>query len=506
MNKILNGSTQPVDLGPGYRVRASGWQGKVSIHTTEDTSTRSSEHGIGIGLDLLDNALRRTEITQVRRIELELSPAAPASYGNLTRSLDVDTEIELEVPDAGPEFGQLVISVDDDGAVRWHLPEMRSLEDGRVNRGSAPGITFHIAFTSVPPPDTWAANTSRSLLGAVGRRLLKVLVYPITDPLVGAIAEFMAQHWEANKRPYRLRLFTPTDYGIAQATVPTATQLKDMANAGPILLFVHGTFSTSHGGFGDLPKATMEALHEHYDGRVLAFDHPTLSVDPFENVRWLVSHFPTDPVVIDIICHSRGGLVSRALAEVPVAARVNAPHITVRKLVLGATPNKGTLLADPDHMVSMIDRLTTALTLLPGANAIETLEALITVIKTLAHGGLNGLDGLRSMCPKGTFLHSLNITGGLPGKYFAIAANYEPKDRGLRALVTGGTNIVADTIFGEADNDLVVPTDGVYEKNGNARFPVPIERRLVLDRAESIMHTTIFGHPSVSTQLIAWLC
>lgn len=505
MDKILNGSTQPVELGPGYRVRAAGWKGKASIHAADGTSTRSATRGLDAGLVVLDEALRQTETTEVRQIELELSPTAPPLNEEGARSVGADTEIELEVPDAGPEFGQIVMSIDDAGAVRWHLPESSQSAPHAASRGSGAGVIFRIPLSSGSPPETQATDGSRSVLGAVGRRLLKVLVYPITDPIVGSISELIAQRWEASKRPYRLRRFTPTDYGVVQATIPTAVELEDMANAGPILLFVHGTFSTAHGGFGGLPKSTMDELHKRYDGRVLAFDHPTLSVDPFENVRWLVSQLPDVPIVVDIICHSRGGLVSRALAEAPAAARFNGTKVTVRRVVLGATPNSGTLLADPEHMVAMIDRLTTALMLLPEGAVAETLEALITVVKTLGHGGLKGLDGLRSMCPTGSFLRSLNAGGGQPGHYFAIAANYDPNDRGLRALVMGGANSIVDQVFGEADNDLVVPSDGVYENNGNARFPVPAERRLVLDRSEGVMHTRLFAHQDVSKHLLAWL-
>jgi pimeloyl-ACP methyl ester carboxylesterase len=388
--------------------------------------------------------------------------------------------------------------------VRWHLPS-QSANGGAATRGTGGGVVFRLPLPTTSAPADAATQDTRSVLGAVGRQLLKVLVYPVTDIVVGRVADAIATRWEREKRPHRLRHFTPANYRSSVSPSVTKAELEDMAKAGPVLLFIHGTFSTAHGGFGDIPQETMEALHKRYGGRVFAFDHPTLSVDPFENVRWLLGQLPDAPMTVDIVCHSRGGLVSRALAEAPSVSGLDASRVTVRKLVLGATPNQGTLLADPDHMVAMIDRLTTALTLFPTGPVTETLEALVTVVKTLGHGSLNGLDGLRSMCPGGNFLGALNGPGANGADYFAIAANYEPVDRGLRALVTGGANVVVDQVFEGAENDLVVPTEGVYARNGNARFPVPDARRVVLGADQGTMHTTVFQHPEVSRRLLAWL-
>ena len=103
--------------------------------------------------------------------------------------------------------------------------------------------------------------------------------------------------------------------------------------------------------------------------------------------------------------------------------------------MFAATPNNGTVLADPDHMVAMVDRLTTLLTVFPTGPVTETLEALITVVKVLAHGVLSGLGGLASMRPQDQFLRRVNRDTASSADYFAIAANYAPTDAGLRGLV-----------------------------------------------------------------------
>src|SRR5262249_38924620 len=156
-------------------------------------------------------------------------------------------------------------------------------------------------------------------------------------------------------------------------------------------------------------------------------------------------------------------------------------------------PNGGTVLADPDHMVDMVDRFTTVLALAPTGPLTDTLEALVTVVKIIGHGALKGLQGLSSMHPKGRFLILLNQVGGHPVDCFAVTSNYEPTDRGLRGLVSGATDEILDKVFGNVGNDLVVPTEGVWQHNGCTGFPLPTDRVLTFNPADGVVHTHLFN-------------
>ena len=91
--------------------------------------------------------------------------------------------------------------------------------------------------------------------------------------------------------------------------------------AGRALLFVHGTFSSCD-AFHDLPPAVMEELSARYGGRLFAFDHPTLSDDPAANAEYLLAQLPAGTsLTVDIVCHSRGGLVAREIAPETPASR-----------------------------------------------------------------------------------------------------------------------------------------------------------------------------------------
>jgi hypothetical protein len=240
---------------------------------------------------------------------------------------------------------------------------------------------------------------------------------------------------------------------------------------------------------------------------VLALNHFTLAHDPCRNVEWLLSQLPPGRSLdVDIVCHSRGGLVARTLAERPSVFGLDTSRVAVRRIVFAAVPNQGTLLAHPDHMVKMIDRLTTILNLFPSGPVSETLEVLITAVKVIGHGALKGLDGLAAMRPEGRFLQTLNQ--GMPpgGGYYAVAADYEPVDDGLKSLVAGKVaDVVLDRVFEQTPNDLVVPEPGVYGTNGSAAFPIPDQRLPRIPSDAGIVHTTMFGYPPLSAKLTEWL-
>jgi pimeloyl-ACP methyl ester carboxylesterase len=218
----------------------------------------------------------------------------------------------------------------------------------------------------------------------------------------------------------------------------------------------------------------------------------------------LLNHLPEGGKLdIDIVCHSRGGLVARELAE--RAAGGTATSVNVRRIVFAGVPNAGTLLADRDHMVSMIDRLTTITNMFPIGPVTEFLEGLITAVKVLGHAGLAGLPGLAAMDPHGKFLKSLNTKADVSDTVYGIAADYEPTDAGLRALITGTADAVMDRIFENAPNDLVVPQLGVFEKNGGSSFPIPPAQVLKIDKAAGVMHTTLFGYRPACDKILEWL-
>lgn len=495
----LNASSQPVSLGEaGYAIRAPGWRGQARLLHVPDAATRARSRATDDGSAELDAAFAATGITELRRVELELTPAVTGAAGTL-RSAAGEATVELQVPDLGIDVGQLVLACDEQGALTWHLPLDDALAPQPPTTRGAGGVKRFRIPAAAPQPST-APGGQRSLLGAIGRKLLKVLVYPVIDPIVGALGRGFAGAWEAHHHPPLVRSFTPANRREPRAGALADADWSALAG-GRALLFVHGTFSSSHGAFDTLPDAVFDALHQRYGGRVFAYDHPYLATDPVANARWLLEQRPAGASMeVDIICHSRGGLVSRLLAEPPSAGW------RVRRLVFVAVPNQGTPLAEPDHMVAMIDRFTTALNLFPTGPVVETLEALITAVKVIGHGVLDGLPGLSAMKPGGELLRGLNAGGAMADGYHAVAVDFRPSGGGLASVI--GQRVadrVLDAVFNNAANDLVVPEAGVWSANGHAAFPIDAPRLQRVPAEAGVIHTTVFGHASVGEALLRWL-
>jgi hypothetical protein len=502
----LTGSLQPVSLGQGYALRAPGLRGTATLIVPQNAAVRALSRAAADGTAALDAAFAATNVTEVRRIDLALQPTSPADATRALRGTGGQEAFELEVPDLGPDTGQLVLACDEAGVLTWHLPVDDAPAVQTPGQRGAGGVKrFRIPATQ-PRPSSPDDAGRRSILGIVGRKLLKVLVYPVTDPIVGAISDFFAERWETKQRPYGLRTFTPENRREPGAGTLSSAD-RDRLCGGRALLFVHGTFSTAHAGFAELPDDAFAALNERYHGRLFAFNHFTLSHDPRRNIEWLLTALPAGRTIeVDVLCHSRGGLVARVLAERPSPFGLDTSRISVRRIAFVAVPNHGTALADPDHMMNMIDRFTTSLNLFPTGPVVETLEALITAVKVVAHGATRGLEGLASMRPNGEFLAELNRGAPLGDGYYAVAVNYKPVEEGLKALIAGTiAESVIDRVFEHVPNDLVVPEPGVYDSNGSAAFPIPDTRLYRVPSSAGIIHTTVFGYPPVGEKLVEWL-
>ena len=492
----MHGGTQPIALGGNLTLCAPGLKGTARVLPTAQATTRGAE----LGTPELDAALARAGLEEVALVELSvnLAPLPPAAA--TMRGPDGSEAFELTVGDPGPDHGQVVLSVDEAGAIHWHVAEPEDPALPVASTRGAGAVRRYRIPKEVATPDAAdaAIPTTRSLIGLVGRKLLKVLIYPIGDAIFGPVIDKAVGWWEGKKRPHRLGRYLPDDHGELQPADWASLQ------QGRALLWVHGTFSTSKAAFGDLDPQALSTLTQRYGQRSFAFDHPSLSASPAENVKWFFSQMPADACLeVDIVCHSRGGLVSRLLAD-PAASGIDPQRFKVRRLVLVGVPNAGTPLANGDHMVAFLDRLTTAINLKsPTPDWADVLEAVLMVVKVVGHAGVVGLDGLAAMDPASPWLQQLNAQG-LPGTtLYGIGADFEPASKGLAAAFCTGADSLVDRIFEEAPNDLVVPSVGMSVWGGSQQ--VPTERFLNFPSARGVMHTHYFEQPETAQHLLAWL-
>jgi hypothetical protein len=258
-----------------------------------------------------------------------------------------------------------------------------------------------------------------------------------------------------------------------------------------VLLLIHGTFSNSESvvvhGLQSKPagRELLDDAEKRYD-LVLCYDHPTLSVSPMLNAFDLAALLRPSPAALDIVCHSRGGLVARWLCEAYADAAMK------RRVVFVGAPLAGTSLAAGPSLKNALDLLTNIADALrtggdlPGAGKLFTAASgLLRVVGGVTGAVLNTalldaaialVPGLDAMSRVGnnqelTRLRMNTGSGDFAGgqiRYFAIRSNFEPQAIGwnfLRLFSRPAARLgdwVADRIF-DGPNDLVVDTVSMDE-------------------------------------------
>jgi hypothetical protein len=491
MAEDLDPSGAPVTVG-NVTLRTPGLRGRAESHPAGVPGMRAPEEPTGSlrgALELEGLETQETiEITDTQ--EIDLGPGV-AGRG---RS-DDDESITVTVQHPGDDWGQVLLATDEAGVMTWHFAT--ELEQPPALRSSADRT--YLVPRYVPPGDA-GDDSYRGLIGAVGTKVLKIVAFRLMDKAAGAVADHFVGRWEAAKRPYRVRPFTPANYTSLDATAVDGEDWQRLQQ-GPALLFVHGTFSRAGSAFGSLPPQIFSKLYQHYGGRVFAFDHYTLSEDPAQNVNVLIERIPDGArLSLDVICHSRGGLVTRILAERQSELSLGSRELTIDKVAFVGAPNAGTAMADAEHVGKLIDTYTNLLNFFPAPGVVDVLQTVIAVVKQLAVGAFGGLDGLTSMIPKGQFLSGLNTINDGTSDYFAVTSHFEPQSPGFRDWVR---DQLVDQVFSGADNDLVVPTQGVYDASGASRFPITNPE--VLSGSDSVAHTDYFSSPDTQAKLLGWL-
>lgn len=312
--------------------------------------------------------------------------------------------------------------------------------------------------------------------------------------------------WEARERRYAVRLVHSSDARAlrsarAEGAAPTVSRaaLEGMVGS-RVLLLVHGLLSLAVTAF---PSDRLEALYASYD-HVLSLDHPTITRDPAQNARELLRRLPAG-LTVDILSHSRGGLVARALAgelaEAPRPYRVRADKLTVHRLVMVGTPNAGSPISDPRYTPAFLSRLTTLLRWLDGPT--DIFDGALQVVGELARLGQQAsLPGIYALMPDSPFMKALNRPGTQADdiERYAVTTDFEPKGNVALALL----DTVTDALFGSVPNDGLVPTAGVAAAP-DGDFPLPRSRVLDVPSRRNVWHLTYFMDDGVVERLGRWL-
>ncbi len=300
--------------------------------------------------------------------------------------------------------------------------------------------------------------------------------------------------------------------------------LKAQGLQGRILLLVHGTFSnTDNLLFEGIAKAGSGAqfiadIQDRYD-HVLSFDHPTLSVDPVVNARELAVLLNGAPKDVDIVCHSRGGLVTRWFVE---AMERNPTRIG--RVVFVGSPLAGTSLAAAPSLRSTLDLLanigkalgaaSVAVPFLSVATGLFQIISSVTrfLAKTpVADAAIALVPGLRaqSRVSNNQELRALRLRfDDLRGRdfvddrYFVVQSNFEPEDPGwrfweyFRGMKLRAVDLGADAIFTDEKrrpirNDLVVDVPSMTDLHDGGNL-IPKKQICDFGKSKVVYHTNYF--------------
>lgn len=225
-----------------------------------------------------------------------------------------------------------------------------------------------------------------------------------------------------------------------------------------VLLFIHGFNSNLE---NSNPVYWIEELGARYDA-ILGYNHPTITRDPIQNAVELLSMVPPDVRLnVDVVAHSRGGLVARSLVELqPID-----PKLNIQRIVTCGSPHGGTTLADRKHWDRLVSIGFTAANWVGRATGAGLAFGFVSQgLELLLRAGsqsLFDLPGIEAMDPASPFLQKLNAPSDLLQRvpYAVVVSDFDPAGE-QNQLVQALTSMAANVFF-RVNNDLIVPTNSM---------------------------------------------
>ena len=287
--------------------------------------------------------------------------------------------------------------------------------------------------------------------------------------------------------------------------------------AGGVLLLVHGTFSNCDQLLAELDateqgQAFLRWALESYD-LVLTFDHPTLSVAPAINARELSLLLAGSRASVDVICHSRGGLVTRWWME-----GFDRGDAAVRRAVFLGSPLAGTGLAAPPNLratLSLLANMGNALGKVAGLGAVAmpflaAVTGLFQIVSSVTNlvaktpvvdAALAMVPGLAAMSRVGNNHELATMRLWAPevrNRYFVVQSNFESTDPGWKFWrwfrKDRMLDHVADAVF-DGPNDLVVDTASMTGFSSQTTFTLPGSQVLDFGTSAVVHHTNYLRQP-----------
>ncbi len=422
-------------------------------------------------------------------------------------------ELAVYRPEALTEDGVVVDglsrpSARDRGIKEWSAGAVRLLRLGRDRIDE-----------KVQDPETikaFAKDCGLDIQGTIGGWLLtKLLIWVIERSLRPREGLYT---WEAATRPT-----------AADAPEPTQVSFDGFDVQKPILVFLHGTGSSSRGSFGEFEARAdgteWRTLAERFGDRIYAFEHRTMSRSPIENAIVLAERLPAH-ARLNLISHSRGGLIGDLLCLPPLTAdqiasvgrddpelreadahdrdglrRLSAvlaeKQFRVERYARCACPARGTLLAS-ENLDEFLSILTNLIGLVPALAASPAYEVISRITLEAAKNRWQPavLPGLEAMTPSSPLVRLLNTAKTDAAGALAVIAGDIQGGNWLKRI---GVFITDRFIYENQDNDLVVNTDSMFRgaRRGTAHY--------VYDQGADVSHFNYFKNARTRSAVATWM-
>jgi hypothetical protein len=528
MEVITRGDLEltPLDLGDGISiaVRAPGihiaWR---SVDAAPAIATFAAvADGAGTGADDWSKAIADNGLTHFKSVEAQ--PLAVEMVRTMTLAMPESEDVFAETRVTPPAGQGLLAMVESDGVVQWYLPtnvppvvadagpfvgpvaigEPAEIAGAAaVNVGSA--FPAELRFM-IPRSTLTRDSTSVAALGVaagIGGAIIHFFRFDIVNELLGAAMEtivaWIAGHVDTKREGFR---WFDRDNGF-----PFLTDAERQQLSGRVLLLTHGVFSSLAGAFNDIADPAgpvLQHLRGVYGKNIIGWDHRTIARTPLENAHDLLAALPQNMQPPDIVCHSRGALVTRGMLEHPsLEASRKSCFDKVGKAIFIAGATQGSQLASEAHINRLLNIYSAVGSIRILGSAGVVLSVIVGLLKVFAHGAarMPSIKALSSDIAENTFLQELNQELMTPtGEIVVAHANYDPSQGPLARFL----DLNVDTVFGTA-NDMVVPFTSaeVFDKwqqvGTNVRFGTASQTQPV------VMHTNFFSQQDIQHLLQAEL-
>jgi len=400
-------------------------------------------------------------------------------YRGGERNVKIRDAVKIESKRSG-DVNEFVIEglADDDvleltfenGYQRWMtVAEIRDEFGIRPTRGGDPNEL--LLPQQLPGEETTRGVTSWVLKG------LRVLDFdPSEKTIEEATKKIDNERIMPNPGLYRF------SHGLDKKGTPVSNE--DLPTDEPILVFLHGTFSSTNGSFGKLDKGVWEKVRRQYGENIFGLDHRTLSVTPIQNALDLVQILPQE-AHLHLVSHSRGGLVGELLCrskredgKTPfddgdlkidhteeekellkkLSEELNDKNIRVERFVRVAGAAGGTTLAS-GRIDKWLEILVNVIGKVTGASATIAYGVITDILLDLKKQSANpdAMPGVACLLPTSPMVRMLNRPEITVDADLSVIAGDTQGKGVLQSLGIALTNL-----FFLEDHDLVVHTRSMY--------------------------------------------